>query len=66
MPLYLVLPLLIAVSYVLVNLGSKDKVPLAKIALPLVIVGVVVYLASSLLAPLINELMQLWTHLRWP
>jgi hypothetical protein len=62
MPLYLVLLLLIAFSYVAVNLGSRDKVPLAKIALPLVVVCVVMYLASSLLAPLVNFL----THLRWP
>ncbi len=64
MPPYLVLPLLIAISYVLVNLGSKQKVPLAKIALPLVVACVIVYFASPLLAPLVNILMQLWTHLR--
>jgi hypothetical protein len=61
-----VLLLLIAFSYVAINLGSKDKVPLAKIALPLLVVCMVVYLASSWLAPLVNFLMQLWTHLRLP
>jgi hypothetical protein len=64
MPLYLLLLILIAFSYVLVNLGSKQKVPLVKIALPLVIVCAIVYFASPLFAPLVNLLMQLWAHLR--
>lgn len=64
MPLYLLLPMLIAVSYVLVNLGSKQKVPLSKIALPLVVVCVIVYIASPLLAPLVNLLIQIWTNIR--
>ena len=66
MPAYLVLPLLIAFSYVAVTVGSKDKVPLAKIALPLVVVCVVVYLFTTWLAPLVNFLMQFWAHLRLP
>ena len=66
MPVYLVLPLLIAMVYAAINVGSKDKVPLAKIALPLVALCVVVGLASSLLAPLVNSLMQFWTHIRLP
>jgi uncharacterized membrane protein len=66
MPVYLVLPLLIAFSYVAINLGSKNKVPLAKIVLPLVAVCVVVYLVSSLLAPVVNSLTQFWLHLRLP
>jgi hypothetical protein len=65
MPLYLLLPILIAISYVAVNLGSKRKVSLAKIALTLAILCVIVYFASPLLAPLINLLMQLGTHLRF-
>ena len=63
MPLSLLLPLLIAVSYGLVNLGSKNKVPLAKIALALAVVCVIVYFAFPLLAPLVNFLMQLRAHL---
>ena len=62
MPVYLALPLLIALSYVLVNVGSKNKAPLAKVALPLVVVCVVVYLASLLLAPVISFL----THIQLP
>lgn len=66
MPAYLVLPILIAVLYALVNVGSKHKVPLAKIAPPLVVVCAMVYVASSLLPPLANFLMQLGTHIRLP
>jgi hypothetical protein len=66
MPLYLVLPILIAISYVAVNLGSRNKVPFVKIALPVVVVCVIVYSASSLLGPLFHELMQLWAHLQLP
>lgn len=66
MPLYLVLPLLIGISCVAVNFGSRNKVPLVKIALPLLVVCAIVYLASSLLGPLVNELRQLWAHLRLP
>ena len=66
MPLYLILPLLIAVAYVLVNLGSKQKVPLTKIALTLAVVCVIVYLATPLLAPLVTLLRQLGTHLPFP
>lgn len=66
MPVYLVLPLLIAFSYVAVNLGSKEKVPLTKIALPLMVVCIIVYFAYPLFAPLVNFLMQLGTHLPMP
>jgi hypothetical protein len=64
MPLYVLLPMLIAISYVAVNLGSKHKVSLAKIALTLAVMCVIVYFASPLLAPLVNLLMQLGTHVR--
>ena len=65
MPLSLLLPVLIAISYVAVNLGSKQKVSLAKIALTLAVMCVIVYFASPLLAPLINLLMQLGAHLQF-
>lgn len=66
MPIYILLPLLIAVAYVLVNLSSKDKIPLVKIALPLVVVCVAVYVVTSVFAPLFNTLVQFVTHLRLP
>lgn len=62
MPIYILLPLLIAVAYGLVNPGSKNKVPLVKIALP----TAVVYVASSVFAPAFTTLMQFVTHLRLP
>ena len=66
MAVYLVLPLLIAFSYAVINVGSKNKISLAKIVLPLIVVGIIVYLTSSVFVPLVNTLVQAVTHLRWP
>ena len=65
MPFYMLLPILVAVAYLAVNLGSKNKVPVAKIALTIALVCVIAYFAYPLFAPLVNELMQLGTHFQF-
>ena len=65
MPFYMLLPILVAVASLAVNLGSKNKVPVAKIALTIAVACITAYFAYPLFAPLVNELMQLGTHIRF-
>lgn len=59
----IVLLVLVAVFYFLANAGSKEKVSLKHIAIPLVVIALVVYVAWPVFAPLANWLMQVGSHL---
>ena len=63
MTLLLVIVGLVAVGYVAVNLGSKGKTPLLKIAVSMAVVCLVAYFVYPYFAPLFTHLMQLSPHL---
>lgn len=58
MTLLLVLVALVGVGYVAVNIGSKEKTPLAKIAVLMVVVCLATYLAYPYIAPFLMPLIQ--------
>lgn len=64
--LFLLILALVGVGYVLVNVGSpaSQKVSFEKVALSMVIVCVLVYLCSPVLAPLATWLMQVGQNLK--
>ncbi len=64
MPFFLLLAILAGVACVFVNVGSKDKVPVVKIALTMLVVCVAAYFLYPMFAPLVAQLMQMGQHLQ--
>ena len=62
MPFILLLAILVGVACVFVNVGSKDKVPVAKLALTMLVVCVAAYFLYPMVAPLVAQLMQMGQH----
>lgn len=58
----LLIAALVGFGYVAVNVGSKEKTPLAKIAVPMVVVCLAAYLAYPYLAPFLAPLLQFSQH----
>ena len=63
MPGIVLVAVLIVCAFVAVNVGSKEKMPFAKVALVMLIVCALAYLASPAFAPLVAWLMQMGQHL---
>jgi hypothetical protein len=65
MPFIVLVAILIGVAYVAINFGSKQKMSLAKIALSMLVVCVIAYLAYPPFASLVNGLMQAGMHVQF-
>ena len=63
MTLFLVIAALVGVGYLAVNVGSKEKVPFTKIAVPMVVVCLAAYFAYPYFAPVVTQLLRLSHHL---